>query len=110
MAWPLALKPVGAKPPWNQPQVMFFALSKSPTFGPRIETMVVVCNPGFVSTHSSPAGRGSPITGPVVEPLAILPAALAVAPLGLVGNRVAVAVVPAIMLSAPTEEGPNIVP
>src|SRR5271166_4122433 len=110
MAWPLALKPVGAKPPWNQPQLRFFALSRSPTFGPTIETMVVPWRPGFVNTHSSPAGRGSPITGPVLEPLAILPAALAVAPLGFVGNSVAVAVVPAIRLSAPTDEGPNIVP
>ena len=50
------------------------------------------------------------MTGPVLEPLAMLPDALAAAPLGLVGNRVAVAVVPAIRLSAPTEEGPNMVP
>src|ERR1700733_15974016 len=89
MAWPLALKPVGAKPPWNQPQVMFLALSRLPTFVPTIETMVVVWSWGLVNTHSSPAGRGSPITGPVSELLAILPDGLAAAPFGLVGNRVA---------------------
>src|SRR5208282_118912 len=98
------------KPPSNHPQVMFFAFSRSPTFVPTIETMLVVCNPGFVSTHSSPAGRGSPMTAPVVAPFAMLPDALAAAPLGLVGKSVAVAVVPAIKLRAPTEDGPNIVP
>src|ERR1700675_324448 len=78
MARPFASTPVGSKPPWNQPQVMFFAFNKSPTFFPAIVTIVVVCNRGLVSTQSSFAGRGSPIIAPVVEPLAILPEALAV--------------------------------
>src|ERR1700689_5661992 len=109
MAWPLALKPVGAKPPWNQPQVMFLALSRLPTFVPTIETLVVVWSWGFVSTHSSPAGRGSPITGPVSELLAILPDGLAAAPFGLVGNRVAGAVVPPGRLGGPAGGGPHMV-
>ena len=33
---PLAVVDVGLKPPWNQPQVMLLALSRSPTFLPVI--------------------------------------------------------------------------
>ena len=33
-AKPAELVPVGAKPPWNQPQVTFLALSRSPMFLP----------------------------------------------------------------------------
>ena len=36
-AKPAAFVPVGANPPWNQPQVMFPALSRLPMFGP-VET------------------------------------------------------------------------
>ena len=31
---PCAVRDVGAKPPWNQPQVIPLALSRSPTFLP----------------------------------------------------------------------------
>jgi hypothetical protein len=33
-AKPAALVDVGVNPPWNQPQVMFLALSRSPMFLP----------------------------------------------------------------------------
>src|ERR1700759_1236639 len=33
-AKPAAFVPVGAKPPWNQPQLTFLALSRSPMFLP----------------------------------------------------------------------------
>src|ERR1051325_6496817 len=85
------LTAVGRKPPWNQPQVIPLALSRSPTFWPLITTLF-----GLTGEQSSSAGRGSPIT----EPLAVLK-----------GTEAGVApwVWPEIRLSAPGAEGPNTV-
>src|SRR5262245_25856750 len=81
---------VGLKPPWNQPQVTPLASSRLPTFVP---LMAMVVPPA----QSSNVGVGSAITVPL-EPL---PGILAgVAPCDW----------PAIRLSAPGVEGPNVVP
>src|SRR5713101_5394661 len=96
--------------PWNQPQVMPLAFSRSPTFLPDTVIWLTFWNLGFDATQSSSNGRGSPIIAPVVIALAMLPDALAGLPFGRVGNKVAGNVFPATRLSAPGVEGPNVVP
>src|SRR5262249_48921779 len=54
----------GRKPPWNQPHVTRFSLSRSPTFLPAIVTYVRVFGAGFdgsVQLSSAGPGRGSPM-------------------------------------------------
>src|ERR1700760_2438653 len=59
---------VGAKPPWNQPQVMFFWLSRSPTLLPPICTVLAVAVPPLSAPQSSWNGSGSLMTVPLVSP------------------------------------------
>jgi hypothetical protein len=106
MARPCASVPVGAKPPWNHPQVTLLAFSKSPTLVPVAVIMFVPCSLGLVTTQSSYPGRGSPITEPRVAPLAMLPDALAGLLLGRRATSVAPKVLPEIKFSAPGVEGP----
>src|SRR5882724_3849319 len=82
---------VGRKPPWNQPQLMPLAFSKSPMFWP-LTVMLLALG----EEQSSSAGLGSPIT----VPLATLKDADAEAPW----------VWPEIRLRAPGVEGPKVVP
>src|SRR5260370_35481099 len=89
---------------------MFLPFNRSPTFLPDTVIWLTVWNFGFDATQSSSRGRGSPITAPVVAALAMLPEALAGLPLGRVGNKVPGKVFPAIKLSAPGVDGPNVVP
>src|SRR5450830_1839072 len=51
-----------AKPPWNQPQLTFFALSRSPTLTFLESVEVDVSR----ESHTSPVGCGSPMTDPFV--------------------------------------------
>src|ERR1700716_3394604 len=83
--------PVGLKPPWNQPQVMFLAFSRSPTFLLLGDIATV-----GLPEQSSNAGSGSPIT----VPFDVLS--------GMAGG-VAPWVCPLTRLSAPGVEGPNVV-
>ena len=54
---------VGAKPPWNQPQLMPLALSRSPTFLP-VATASGLVEVWLASEQPSKAGSGSPYTVP----------------------------------------------
>src|SRR5260370_17024443 len=101
---------VGAKPAWNQPQVMLLGFSKSPTFLPDTVIWLTFWNFGFDATQSSSNGRGSPIPAPVVAALAMLPDALAGLPFGHVRNRVPGKVFPATKLRAPGVVGQEVVP
>src|SRR5215471_16922645 len=91
-----AMPPVtddGLKPPWNQPQVMPFLFSRSPTFVPLIAAFDadVIVQSSFAAT-----GRGSPMMVPLSTVLAI-------------AGVVAPWVWPEIRLSAPTVDGPKLV-
>src|SRR5260370_33923759 len=89
---------------------MRLAFNRSATFLPDIVIWLTPWNLGFEATQSSSNGRGSPITAPVVEALAMLPDALAGLPFGLVGNKVPGKVFPPVNLSVPGADGPHIVP
>ena len=56
---PPALVPVGAKPPWNQPQVTCLAFSRSPMFLP-VMTPTGLLEVWLESEQSSKAGSMSP--------------------------------------------------
>ena len=58
-AKPAALVPVGANPPWNQPQVTPLALSRSPMFLP-VATPSGLVVVWLASEQSSYAGSRSP--------------------------------------------------
>src|SRR5579885_500817 len=78
---------VGAKPPSNQPQVIFLAFSRSPMFGPLIAAVAP-------TEQSSNVGSRSPMTVPFSTLL-------------LVPVTTAPCVWPEIRLSAPGVDGPN---
>src|SRR5437016_14431151 len=106
---PVAVREVGLKPPWNQPQVTFPALSRSPTFWPPIETLFLV---GLA--QASNRGSGSLIT--VSEPCfcagpdgAGQPVHAAL-PAGKSPPQVAPKVLPATTSKAPGVDGPKPVP
>ena len=84
---------VGLNPPWKNPQLMFLALSRSPTLRPVIITLSRV-------VQSSKNGCGSLMTAPAMES----------APNGVERSAgIAPPVWPAIRFSAPGDEGPNVV-
>ncbi len=56
---PAALVAVGAKPPWNQPQLTPLALSRSPMFLP-VATASGLVEVWLESEQPSKAGSGSP--------------------------------------------------
>src|SRR5216684_2327950 len=112
---PSALKvagTVGAKPPWNQPQLMRLALRRSPTLGPAI----LICTRDLGLEQSSSSGCGSPITVPCGSPPAtkVLPEMLALVGVGTPFTGTVAwtmpCVCPAMRLSAPTVDGPKFEP
>src|SRR5271154_1929550 len=110
MASPFAVVPVGAKPPWNHPQVIFLVFKRSPTFLPLSVTCAELARPGVVFEQSSKPGRSSPMSAPELRPPAMPPAPLAAFPFGFRGTRAAPLVFPEIRLTAPTADGPKFVP
>src|SRR5215471_7566509 len=83
----------GRKPPWNHPQVITLALSRSPTFVPDIAAFGAVA---IVQSSKSAIGRGSPMMLPF-------------ATLSGISGVVVPWVWPEIKFSAPGVEGPNVV-
>src|SRR5262245_16359550 len=83
----------GLKPPWNHPQEIPLALSRSPTFFPDIAAFAAEA---MVQSSNSATGRGSPM----IVPLATL---------SRMSGVVAPWVWPEIRFSAPGVEGPNVV-
>src|SRR5882672_9047295 len=109
---PSGFFPVSAKPPLNQPQVTDFLLRRSPMFSPDIVTRVLFAVPRTgVRRQLSKPGRGSPMRAPELRPPAIAPAGLpGVVPLAAKGSMLAPPVLPEMRLTAPTLEGPKLVP
>src|SRR5258705_531152 len=108
-AKPAALVEVGLNPPWNQPQLTFLALSRSPMFlrGGGAGGLVGVW---LAPEQSSWGGWGSPYTVPRPALFSGLtpPGSSPLAPvLGSTGK--APPVWPEIRLSAPGVDGPNVV-
>src|SRR6185312_17426787 len=103
---PPLLVEVGAKPPWNQPQVTCCAFSRSPTFWPLItpSAPVVVW---FVSEQVSKYGSTSPFIEPSWMALDVAGWLGLVAQAGVRANAPAVS--PDITLSAPGVDGPKVV-
>src|SRR5579863_707113 len=92
---------VGAKPPWNQPQVMPLAFTRSPTFRPSSSKVPLVTVPPLSTPQSSSAGSLSPVTVTAVK-LATLPPLNAKA-------RCALPVCPETRLRTPGVDGPKVV-
>src|SRR6266566_5319624 len=105
---PALLVPLGANPPWNQPQVTPLALSRSPTFLPvAMATGLVVV--WLASEQASKAGSGSPKTVPRPALLGGLTAPGAATGCPVLGLTAKLAPVwPEIRLSAPGVDGPNV--
>src|SRR5579885_567185 len=96
VAFPFTSTELGLNPPWNQPHVIPFAFSRSPTFCPLMVIKVLV---GMVQSSSATDGLGSPIT----EPAETFPA-------GFPEVTVAPCVCPAMRFKTPGVEGPKVVP
>src|SRR5579862_1524196 len=83
----------GLKPPWNHPQVMCLAFSRSPTFIPDMEALAALA---IVQSSKAAIGRGSPITVPLATLFAM-------------SGVVTPWVCPEIKFRAPGVDGPNVV-
>src|ERR1700683_4470082 len=90
------LTELGRNPPWKQPQLMFLALSKSPTFFPVMVTNVLLV---MVQSSSARDGRASPISDPP-----------ATTPVGLPEVHGRALVSPEIRCRTPGADGPNVGP
>ena len=93
---------VGAKPPWNQPQLTPLALSRSPTFRPLILTRGVAVVGAAVVERVGVAVDGA---GPLASGEPTAPGSGTTCPAAFSG--VAPPVWPETRLSAPGVDGPN---
>src|SRR5690242_21638542 len=105
---PAVLVPLGVKPPWNQPQVMCWALSRSPMFRPDTTPSGLVLT-WPLSEQPSNAGSRSPLTEPLPVAGSGSGMAGAVAGAPVCGfTACAGLVLPEMTFSAPGVEGPNV--
>src|SRR5262249_54027333 len=106
---PAALVLVGANPPWNQPQVMCRAFSRSPMFLP-VTTARGLVEVWLEGEQPLKAGSGCPssLPRPLLFSVLTPPGSGTLAP--VVGSTAnASPVLPEMTLSAPGVDGPNTV-